>query len=336
MAASPQPTVDVVVCTRNRSHLLAPACEALLDQDYPPDLWRLILIDSASTDDTPAVGRALAERFPGRVLVHREDEPGHSAARNAGIARSTADVVAFTDDDALADRAWLRTLVATLDREKADAAGGPVDALIHGELPPWFLPFYLLFLAIWRPAEETRRLTYSEYPRGVNLAFRREVFARCGLFDRRLGLRGDRQLYGEEIELCLRIERAGGLVCYSPASVVRHRVDAARLTETWLRRRFAAQGRSEAIVNCRHAGWRGVLRGARAYLRRRTPIAPQAISAWGGGPVDPTATIEAARIFTGCLRAALAGYMRQAPLAMLTVPRYRPPRGRPIQAWTPP
>ena len=325
------PRVDVVLCTRNRSRSLAAACEAILEQDYPPERWRLLIVDSASTDDTFAVASSLAARHPERVVVRRERRPGHSRARNAGVAGSVGDVVAFTDDDALPAQDWLRSLVATLARDGADAAGGPVEARIEGQLPPWFLPVYLIYLAIWRPPEGTRRLVYNEYPRGVNLAFRRAAFARFGLFDPSLGLRPGRPLYCEETELCLRVERGGGLVVYSPRSTVVHCVEAARLTERWLYGRYFAQGRSEAVLNWKHGGLRGLAIGSRVHRANRAPVSPAQIAA-EGGPAEPRAAAEAARILTRCRRRALAGYLRQMPLAMLTVPRLR---GAGLAPWEP-
>lgn len=330
--SQPPPTADVVVCSRNRARSLAAACEAVLAQDYPVERWRLIIVDSASTDDTFEVATGLASRFPGRVSAYRETRPGHSRARNAGIASGTGEVVAFTDDDALPDRGWLRTLVSTIARERADAAGGPVEAIVRGEVPGWFLPLYLVYLAVWRPPDGTRLLAYNDHPRGVNLAIRREVFARCGLFDPQLGLGGPRPMYCEETELCLRIERGGGRVVYSPESGVGHCVDAVRLTESWLRGRFAAQGRSEAVLNWKHGGLRGLLLGSRVHLANFSAKRAESI-ARRDGATDPGQHAMAARVLRRCCRAALGGYLAQAPVAIARVPRYR---AKGVGRWSPP
>ena len=63
MSEPGQPVAEVIVCTRNRARLLAGACEAILRQDYPAELWRLIIVDNASTDDTFAVAQELERRF---------------------------------------------------------------------------------------------------------------------------------------------------------------------------------------------------------------------------------------------------------------------------------
>ncbi len=277
---------------------------------------------------------ALAQRFPGRIRAVQCTELGHSAARNAGVREAAADVVAFTDDDALPDPTWLRTLVQVMDEEGAQAAGGPVDLVITGELPPWFLENYLLYLAIWRPAEEVRDLVYNEYPRGVNMAFRRQVFERHGGFSSHLGLRGERQLFCEETELFLRLERGGGRIVYSPESRVRHCVDVSRLTAGWLARRFTAQGRSEAILNWMHGGLRGLILGSRVHLANAPRASWRALPP--GRPQGQGELEQAARILTHCRRRALLGYLREMPVAVAGIPRYRPSGGSPSADWNPP
>lgn len=329
-----EPVAEVIICTRNRARLLADACQAILRQDYPPELWRLIIVDNASTDDTFAVAQELERRFAGRVRAVKEPQVGHCAARNAGIRASTARIIVFTDDDALPDPAWLRTLVDVLTHSGALAAGGPVDPVISGELPKWFVPDFFPYLAVWRPPEGTTELTYNEYPRGVNLAFRREVFERFGLFSTDLGLRETRPLYCDETEMCLRIERAGEKIVYSPHSLVRHCVEAERLTVGWVKRRFSAQGRSEAVLDWIHDGLHGLLLGVRLHFRNLRPIHWRFLMKRNKG-LPYSESKKAAAILTRCRRLALLGYLRQVRRTMKNVPRYRPLDGSRLERWRP-
>jgi glycosyltransferase involved in cell wall biosynthesis len=336
-------TAEVVVCTRNRVTRLASACEAILAQDYAPDCWHLLIVDSASTDQTYEWAQSLASRCNGRVRVVQSHEPGHSAARNTAVRSSAADIVAFTDDDALPEQGWLRTLVQAMDAEGADAGGGPVELAVSGELPPWFLTDYLAYLAIWNPADRITRLDSRNHPRGVNFAVRRRAFEQCGYFSPHLGLQGDAPLYCDETEFCLRIERTGGVVIYSPESRVQHCVEADRLTEEWLSQRFAAQGRSEAIVNWMHGGWLGLVLGTAVHVaNRRTPTREQILArvvraaAGGDGSLSPTEVTEASRILAACRRRARSAYLRQIPVSITKIPRYRPPSGSAVEPWRPP
>ena len=305
------PFASVVVCTQNRSRLLAEACAAALAVDYPPERWELLIVDNRSTDDTLEVARDVAAAHPGRVRVIEEPEIGLSAARNRGVAEARGEVIAFLDDDAFPAAGWLRALASALAEPDVLAAGGPVHPEFEGELPDWFRGRFLPYLTVWDLGPEPLTLTYSEYPRGANVAFRREAFERFGGFSTHLGRRGDSLRSCEEIELCLRLERAGGAVRYEPEARVRHRVAAGRVTERWLIRRYGAQGRSEAIIHWRHGGVRGLLVGLRAALAR---AAAAILTRHRGGA-----------LVGRCQRAALTGFVDGGLRALVTVRRWRPP-----------
>ena len=316
------PLASVVVCTRNRSDSLMEACSALLALDYPAGEWELLIVDNASTDGSLELARDLERRRPDVVRVVQEPRVGLSAARNTGVRGSRGDVIAFADDDAFPSPLWLRALVDGLRQSDALVAGGPVEPIFDGQLPPWFTDRYLPYLAVWDRGPEAHLLSYNEYPRGNNMAFRREVFERFGWFSHHLGRTGRSLLSCEEIELCLRVERGGGRILYVPEARIRHRTVAARLTPRWLARRFFAQGQSEAILDWQHAGWRGLARSwPRAWRNAREAARQRRL------PPD-------GEVFARCQRAALAGYTRGALVAPLRVPRYRPANGA-VADWLP-
>lgn len=318
------PFVSVVVCTRNRSRTLAESSTALLAVDYPPDRWEVVIVDNRSTDDTLAVAHEIARGRPDLVRVIEQPELGLSATRNAGIRHARGEIIAFADDDAFPEREWLRALVEALLQENALAAGGPVEPWFQGELPRWFSDRYLPYLAAWDRGAEVHSLTYNEYPRGNNIAFRRIVFERFGYFSRQLGRTGSSLLSCEETELCLRIERGGGRILYAPKARIRHLTAAARITPDWLAQRFFAQGHSEAIVEWRHGGWRGLGRGWYRWFRMTLEAARQRHL-----PPD-------GQIYARCLRHALAGHSRGVMGAPLRVPRYRPAEGSEWLPWAKP
>lgn len=310
------PFASVVVCTHNRSRLLAEACTAALAVDYPPDRFELLIVDNRSTDDTLAVAREVAAAHPGRVRVVEEPEIGLSAARNRGVAEARGEVIAFLDDDAYPEPRWLAALAAALTTGGALAAGGPVEPLYAGTLPPWFDDRYLPYLTVWDRGPEPHDLAYNEYPRGANIAYHRRAFERYGGFSPRLGRKGKSLLSCEETEHCLRIERGGDRVAYVPEARVRHRVAADRITRQWLTDRFNAQGRSEAIIDWRHWGPAGLARG----LRQGLANVAASRSALSDAP-DP----EAATLLHHCHRATLRGYLSSALTAPLTLKRWKPP-----------
>jgi len=301
--------ISVVVCTRNRSVRLLEGCGALLAASSAVD-WELLIVDNSSTDDTFVVAAGLAERHPGRVRVALERSLGLSAARNRGILLARGERIAFLDDDAVADAGWLESMAGALESDDIWAVGGPVAPIFESPPPPWFLPEYLPYVSAWDRGANRHELEYNEFPRGANMAFRREAFAQVGGFDPRLGRRGRSLRSCEEIELCLRIARAGRRVVYEPDARVRHHVAGDRLTERWLVDRFGAQGRSEAILEWKHFGAAGLREG---LLRGRRTVASR------------LAAGERSALAVRCARAAHRAYALGAVYAVLAVPRWAPP-----------
>ena len=185
--------VSVVVPTRNRSRLLAVTLRGVLRQTGV-DL-EVIVVDEASTDDTPALLAGLGDP---RVRTVRHETPrGVSTARNRGAAEAHGDWVAFTDDDDL----WAPDKLAR-QLHAAQAAGrdwsytGSVNigegfGGVHGRPPP-------------PPEEVVAALPhYNAIPGGgSNVVVRREALRRAGPFDTRLR-------NTEDWELWIRLAKAG-------------------------------------------------------------------------------------------------------------------------------
>lgn len=305
------PFASVVVCTRNRSSRLGDACEALFGVTPPAGGWEVVIVDNASTDDTRAVAERLQRGADPFVRVVEEPTIGLSAARNRGIAASRGELIAFLDDDAFPDSRWLEALATALAGDRVMCAGGPVEPLLDGGLPEWFQGRFLPYLTVWDLGDAAIDLRYNEYPRGANMAFRREAFTRFGVFSPQLGRSGRSLLSCEETELCLRLERGGFRTVYVPGARVRHATPVERLTPEWMERRFAAQGHSEAVIAWIHGGLRGVLRGFLAH-RCRAREARRERRVVGD-------------LFARCQRRAFRGFCTGAVTAPFIAPQYRPP-----------
>jgi len=92
---SSSPLVSVIIPTYNRAKLLPRALESVLAQDYPH--LEIIVIDDASTDETPNVLKAFADP---RIQVFRHPEnKGHGAACETGIRCAKGELIAFLDSD---------------------------------------------------------------------------------------------------------------------------------------------------------------------------------------------------------------------------------------------
>jgi glycosyltransferase involved in cell wall biosynthesis len=240
--------ISVVLCTYDPAlyDAFREAADSVLAQTHT-DRELVIVVDG---------DRTLAERVRSDygdhedVLVHcNEENRGLLASRNEGTELASGEVVAFLDDDAVADREWLTELDATYGAHDALAAGGKmVPEWVAGE--PRFLPaeFYFLVGVTHRGFAEGPREVRNTF--GSNISFRREVFRELGGFDTAIGGRkGDSHLQGGETELGARLRAEYGEgVRYDPDAIVAHKVFAYRTDPVWLAKRAFWQGYSKRAM----------------------------------------------------------------------------------------
>jgi glycosyltransferase involved in cell wall biosynthesis len=224
--------VSVVICTHNRSRLLAGALSALAAQDAHGLSWEIVVVDNASTDDTRTVVESFAARSPVPVRYELETELGHSRSLNRGIAASTGAVVAFTDDDARPESDWLRQVHDGLAMHDAGWGFGRVLPEWEGATPPWFSERFMGYFALldYGPdpfiVTDTRQTFF-----GVNCAARRDVLERLGGYREDYGPKGKHWGVGADVDLFERSLAAGVRIAYVPAAVVGHVIPTSRASK---------------------------------------------------------------------------------------------------------
>jgi GT2 family glycosyltransferase len=235
--AAAAPRISVVVCTHNRAEKLANCLARLGDQTLDRSSYEVVVVDDCSTDVT----REVAERYATRV-IRNERNLGLAASRNVGTAAAIAPIVAFTDDDCLPDRDWLREMLHAFDDPNVLAVGGKVvpfradrlllryyeanNPLAHNPHRPVRgngllerLGAYLRdSFRLHSPAESVQSLFMIT---GANMGLRRSTFELVGGFDDNF------RLGAEDTDFCLRLNtiRPDALIRYSPEAVVAHDFD---------------------------------------------------------------------------------------------------------------
>ena len=241
------PFVSVIVPVLNGEQTISACITALLSVDYPTDRREIVIVDNGSTDRTADV----VHPYPVHYL--REARRGAAAARNYGIAASSGDVLAFTDADCRATRGWLRELIAGF----ADGSVGAVEGEILDYPPATLAQRYTASRRSYA-YEVRRRSPFAPYLCTGNVAFRREVFTRVGLFDVRFTGAG-----GEDIDFSWRFFEDTRLEArYRPKAVVFHQH---RRTVSDLFFQQMRNGRGLAILQDKYParlpwGWRQELR----------------------------------------------------------------------------
>jgi glycosyltransferase involved in cell wall biosynthesis len=250
---SRHPEVSVVLSTYNRADRLPAALEALLHQigDVP---FEIIVVDNNSSDDTAAVVRRIAARSAGRVRYAFEPRQGLSHGRNAGIRLAQSSIIAFTDDDVRVSADWIVQLRRAFDQHpEAGYVGGRVLPVWLSPPPPWLTTAHWAPLALqdYGPEIHISGRERAVCLVGANLAFRKLVFDRVGLFTASLGRVKDGIGSTEDHDMQLRAWRAGVRGFYVPALVVLAEVTPDRLHKRYHRRWHQGHGRHCAMMRLR-------------------------------------------------------------------------------------
>ncbi|WP_135820727.1 glucosyl-dolichyl phosphate glucuronosyltransferase [Halostella litorea] len=240
--------VSVVLCTYSMDAYddFREAADSVLAQTHD-DVELVVVVDGTE----PVYERVRGE-YGDRdgIVVHCNDENvGLLRSRNRGAELASGDVVAFIDDDAVADEAWVARLVDAYESHDAVAAGGKmVPAWVAGK--PAYLPseFYWLVGVTHRGFADGPGEVRNTF--GSNISFRRDAFLDLDGFDPDIGGRkGDKNLQGGETELCARLGREYGQgVYYVPDAEVAHKVFEYRTDPMWLLNRAFWQGYSKRAM----------------------------------------------------------------------------------------
>ena len=243
--------VCVIIATANRAPDLRDTLTSLAEVRQPGQI-ELLVVDNGSTDDTRAVVEDAARHFPFPLRYLYEGENGKYAALNAGIAASTGRVIAATDDDARFEKDWLERAIDGLNRYDCDFVGGRVLPIWGGPRPAWLAEhngLHAKVIALLDHGDRVREFGRGiSWPLGVNVAYRRSVFERVGLFDNRLGRKSGTLRNQAQREWHLRARAAGASGFYLPDMVVHHLVPASRLEKQYFRRWLYWHGISRAIL----------------------------------------------------------------------------------------
>jgi GT2 family glycosyltransferase len=214
-------STSIIVCTVDRLADL----EACLQSLQP---FKAAVADIIVVNNGPhlATVEEVARRQSATVI--NEPQRGVSRARNAGIRAARGEILAFLDDDSVADPNWLPLLIEPFRDPQVFAVAGSIGAQVLTD------PVSQAFDELHRAQFPETKITFAgdaepkPFPMrsalvgNANMAIRREAFDRFGGFDCRFG-RGTRIGSGEEPDMLLRILLGGGKIVVEPAARIIHR-----------------------------------------------------------------------------------------------------------------
>ena len=204
--------VTVIVPVRNEAANIRHTLECLRLQEFDSDQFEVLVVDGVSTDDTVAqVNDALSTFRQLRLLSNSKRLS--SAARNVGIRHALGQYIVIVDGHcAIDDRHYLSKLVDAFDTSGADCLGRPQPLRTEGANA--FQEAVGVARSSWLGHNPDSSI-YSDQqrfvaPDNVAVAYRRDVFAKVGLFDEQFDA-------CEDVEFNTRVRQAGMTCFFTPA-----------------------------------------------------------------------------------------------------------------------
>ncbi len=239
--------ISVVICafTEERWSELLAAVESIQRQSISTRETILVI------DHNSRLFERVKTRLPGVTVIENCYARGLSGARNSGIAKAHCQLIAFLDDDAIAEPDWLEHLVRRCQNPEVLGTGGVVEPLWIEKKPPWFPgEFYWVVGCSYQENPHTIVQVRNLY--GGCTCIRREVFEVVGGFREGIGRIGNRPLGGEETELCIRAVQywPDKVFLCDPQARIHHRISRTRASWSYFLTRCYFEGISKATISC--------------------------------------------------------------------------------------
>lgn len=204
------PFISVLIPFRNEGRCLPALLGSLEKQDYPPELWELIMIDDHSLDNGPAmVKKAMGEMETSAHLLQMKKGIGKKAALSQGVSLARSEWILATDADCSFEGSWIRSFAEIIAIEKPGMICGPV--LYDQDSSTWLASFQKFEQAIlMHVGRASIKVGRPFLANGANMAFKKSYFLKADL----------KQYYtasGDDIFLLHYIKKAKGKIIFNDA-----------------------------------------------------------------------------------------------------------------------
>ena len=243
-------TVSIVVPVYNGAGTISACLESLLSQNYPAEAYDIIVVENGSTDNTTQA----VEKYPVR-LFHSERR-GPASARNYGISKGEADIIAFTDADCIAHPNWLAELTRPYLDPQIGGVGGTI--LAHDHANPTDVEMFSrehspLINFVSGEGEFLPHL-YT-----ANASYRRDLLIQVGGFNPKM-------ITGEDVDLSWRVQLQTGARLGCAAEAIVYHLH--RSTRIGLARQYRQYGFGEILLDTLYGHYPGYPRNRRYQVQR--------------------------------------------------------------------
>jgi glycosyltransferase involved in cell wall biosynthesis len=208
-AVGTPPTFSIVVPTFNRSRQLSRCLSALARQEYPKDLFEVIVVDDGGAEDLTSILDSFGSQLRLRHL--RQANAGPAAARNHGAALAVEQFLAFTDDDCAPLPDWLSRFAKVLARDPNVLVGGTTRNAL--EANPFAAASQLILDVVNQHFNRDHQR--AQFFPSDNIALSRTQFLELGGFDTEFR-------WSEDRDFCDRWLSQGRRIVFAPEAEVDH------------------------------------------------------------------------------------------------------------------
>lgn len=181
----PTAKLTIIIPARNEENSIGHCLQAIVNQDYPPELIQVIVIDDHSTDRTPEIVTGFKnDSIQLIALKDHVQQPINSYKKKAietGITNATGDWIITTDADCIAGKNWIRTIMSYQQQTGAMLIAAPVKLQSRNTLLSIFQSVDFLTLQGITAASISRG--FHSLGNGANLCYAREAFYKVNGFE---------------------------------------------------------------------------------------------------------------------------------------------------------
>jgi glycosyltransferase involved in cell wall biosynthesis len=201
--------ISVIIPVYNDPSGLKDTLDSLVEQNFPKDLFEIIVADNGSTDSTLSVVKSFTDRYPKLIkLVQEKNIQSSYAARNKGIKEARGSIITFIDANMTVEKEWLKKVLESLEKNKTACLVCNVEVVTEGKSV-----FALYDKMVSFPIEKYVKEKHFT-PTGC-LTIYKDIFNKIGLFDPNLISGGDHE-FGN------RLYKTGYKIRYEPDIVMKH------------------------------------------------------------------------------------------------------------------
>ena len=202
---------SIIVPVFNRPDEVDELLESLLSQEEKD--FEVIIVEDGSQVPCKKVCDKYADRLDLHYYYKENSGPGQS--RNYGAERAKGDYLLILDSDVVLPKGYIRAVSEELNREPADAFGGPDCAHESFTDTQKAISYSMTSFFTTGGIRGGKKKLDKFYPRSFNMGIRRDVYQELGGFSK--------MRFGEDIDFSIRIFKAGKRCCLFPEAWVWHK-----------------------------------------------------------------------------------------------------------------